>query len=75
MGARLKARQGHAIGTPQVEDDHVGPLDFALAHDYIEQFLIHDGVPYHDGGDQAPPEKNQRMNSPPFTSQVAPVVK
>ncbi|MNN21331.1 hypothetical protein D3C81_1346480 [compost metagenome] len=45
MRARLEGRQRCAVGTPQVEDDHVGPLDLALAHDYVQQLFIHGRCP------------------------------
>jgi hypothetical protein len=45
MRARLEGRQRRAIGQAQVEHDHVGPLDFALAHDYVQQLFIHGRCP------------------------------
>ncbi|MOA62430.1 hypothetical protein D3C78_1878510 [compost metagenome] len=45
MCTRGKGWQRCAVGTPQVEDDHVGPLDLALAHDYVQQLFIHGRCP------------------------------
>jgi hypothetical protein len=39
--AGIKHWQGRAVATGQVQDDDAVPLQFALAHDYVQQFFNH----------------------------------
>jgi hypothetical protein len=50
-------------------------VQLALAHDYVQQFFSHGRYSMEFVKAAVAAGISQRMNRPPFTSQVAPVVK
>ncbi|WP_460116898.1 hypothetical protein [Pseudomonas sp. H2_A12] len=75
MRTGIEQRQRRAVTTGQVQDDNAVPLQLALAHDYVQQLFSHGRYSMEFAKAAVAAVISQRMNRPPFTSQVAPVVK